>query len=295
MRLGGWILGTFVIAMVIPAVAQQQAAPVVAFEFDVASVRPFTPPSSGSIKELLPAPTRVLPGDRFETGRWLRSTIEFAYGFERQFGRVKGGGQILDEMFVISARGAAGSFAKPSPDRLEPVRHMVQRLLAERFNLQTHFEQEERRVLLLKRASPDLLGPALHPLSAGCANMAATFPEDIPPPDSKLPRCGWAMPAGTLTATGVTFRDFARDISVWLGQEVVDETGLTGVYAFQTTFDKGTVMLTLPRLPGVQASGNGELPSFKSALKSDLGLVLEEASRPVPVLVITHIDALREN
>lgn len=281
--------------VVATAHAQQQAPPAKAFEFDVASVR-FAPlPTSGQMSEMFPAPIRVLPGDRFETRRLLRSNIAFAYGFERPFEHVKGSDQIPNDIFAVSARGTPGSFAAPSRNGLQPVRHMVQRLLAERFNLEAHVEQEERRVLLLKRDSPTKLGRALRPLPNGCAHVAAAFPEDRPPDGSSLPRSAWAHINGTLTATG-TLHDLAIGMSGAMQQEVVDETGLTGVSLVAISFDPDTFLRLPPGLPRLAPAGHhSDLPGFKTVLKSDLGLVLEEASRTVPVLVITHIEPLREN
>ena len=288
--------GLVVASIVVVAIGRPVAQ--AADEFDVASVRLAPLRTSGELSDLLPSPIRILPGDRFETRRWLRSIVAFAYGFDRPWDRIKGGGPILDDIFAVSARGAAGSFAAASADGLQPVRHMVQRLLTERFKLEAHLEQEERQVLLLKRDSPTKLGPALRLLPDGCAGprpASPVFPEDIAPPNSKLPRCGWSMPGPTLTATGLTFSDFVREISVSMEREVVDETGLGGVYAFEITFDKDTLLRSLVRSPVYRAGQLSELPSFATALKSDLGLVLEPATRRVPVLVITHIEPLIEN
>ena len=179
---------------------------------------------------------------------------------------------------------------------------MVQRLLADRFNLQVHIEQEERRVLLLKRDSPTKLGPALRRVADGCTEATPTLPEDAPLPGSSQPRCMWAPATEkrrhgdrTLTATG-TFREFARNMSGSMQQEVVDETGLAGAYLFAITFDPETFLRLPPESLALQtprtACGSA---AFKTVLKSDLGLVLEEATRQVPVLVITHIESLREN
>lgn len=281
--------------LVSAAQAQKQAAPAGAFEFDVASVR-FAPlPTQGSMQDLLPSPIRVLPGDRFETRRFLRSIIAFAYGFERPFDHVKGSDPILNEIFAVSARGTPGSFAVASPDGLQPVRHMVQRLLTERFNLEAHVEQEPRHVLLLKRDSLSKLGPALRQPTAGCARVAAPFPEDRPPDGSKLPRCSWAHINGTLTATG-TLHDLAIGMSGAMQQEIIDETGLTGVYLVAISFDPDTFLRLPPGMPRLApAAQHSDLPGFETVLKSDLGLVLEKATRTVPVLVITHIEPLREN
>jgi uncharacterized protein (TIGR03435 family) len=172
---------------------------------------------------------------------------------------------------------------------------MVRRLVAERFNLEAHLEQEERRVLVLNRASPTAIGPALRALPKGCARLEATFPEDVTPADAGLPRCMWFPANGTLTATG-TFRDFARHIGNSMQREVVDETGLTGVYTFTTAFDPETLLRLPLAISRSSPSGRySELPSFKTILKDDLGLVLQEATRPVPVLVITHVEPLRAN
>jgi uncharacterized protein (TIGR03435 family) len=278
------------------AVAARQTPSVGAVEFDVASVRPAVPrPTFGPMETLLPKPVRVLHGDRFEApDTALASTVAFAYGLEGQFDRIKGGGPILNEFFTVFARGTPGSFAAPAHDGLQPVRYMVQHLLAERFGLVTRIEQEDRRVLLLTRASATAVGPALRPLPNGCARFP-TFPEDVPPEGSGIPRCTWLPDNGTLTATG-TFREFARSMSGSMQQEIVDETGLEGAYLFSIAFDPDTFLRPPPEIARLMPIGrHSDLPAFRTVLKSDLGLVLVEATRPVPVLVITHIEPLREN
>ena len=282
--------------------AQQQVVSAGAFEFDVASVRPVQLATGGHFLDLVPSGVRVLAGDRFETSQaGLRTLVAFAYGFDRTFDRIQGGGSLLYETFAVVARGPSGSCAASSPDELQPVRHMVQRLLADRFNLQVHIEQEERRVLLLKRDSPTKLGPALRWVADGCTEATPTLPEDAPLPGSSQPRCMWAPATDTLTGTGTltatgTFREFARNMSGSMQQEVVDETGLAGAYLFAITFDPETFLRLPPEVSRFRRPGqHADLPAFKTVLKSDLGLVLEEATRQVPVLVITHIESLREN
>ena len=107
------------------------------------------------------------------------------------------------------------------------------------------------------------------------------------------------MPEGTLSGAVSSIDDLARFLSTSL-QDAVDETGLTGAYTVETTFDKGTLMRFPANLPArfaalTDVSRYASLPPFITAFKDDLGLIVERAQRPVPIVVITHVGPLKEN
>jgi uncharacterized protein (TIGR03435 family) len=77
----------------------------------------------------------------------------------------------------------------------------------------------------------------------------------------------------------------------------VDKTGLKGGWDFTLSWSSGDHMPEFNSGGGSAQSENGDKPSepngalsFYDAVSKELGLKLEKAKRPVPVLVIDHID-----
>jgi len=140
---------------------------------------------------------------------------------------------------------------------------MVQALLAERFDLKTHTETRDLRILALIVAKSGLrMTPT--PLSAnqGTGNHGIYFanPHEV-------------------HATDCSLELFARVLSESTHHLVVDKTGLTAHYDFILRFaDENT-----PTDP------SSSEPSLYTALQEQLGLKLESTKAPMPVLVIDSI------
>jgi len=71
-------------------------------------------------------------------------------------------------------------------------------------------------------------------------------------------------------------------------QQLVDETGLKGAYDFTISFTPRSQLQSAA--PGGDASDPTGAISFFDALTRQLGLKLEMRKRPMPVLVIDHIE-----
>jgi len=98
---------------------------------------------------------------------------------------------------------------------------------------------------------------------------------------------------GKLTIVVNTMQEFANYLASATRENVFDETDLLGGYQFEVEFDPATLV----RIPGPWQDDpdRAHLPAFATVLRAELGLVLERAKRPVPMLVVTRIGALREN
>ena len=76
---------------------------------------------------------------------------------------------------------------------------------------------------------------------------------------------------------------------------VIDETGIQGGYDFTVTYNLPQA-LRQPQAPSGETPMSAEAPeptgilSFFDALKQQLGLKLEKQNRPVPMLVIDHVE-----
>jgi uncharacterized protein (TIGR03435 family) len=80
----------------------------------------------------------------------------------------------------------------------------------------------------------------------------------------------------------------ANSLAGWgaLGRTVVDRTGLTGTYDFRLDYIPQGSLDANPALSG---------PNFQQALLHQLGLRLVSRKAPVELIILDHIDPLKEN
>ncbi len=239
--------------------------------FDVASIRRNTSGDTGGSG--LAAPQ---PGGRYVgIGVTLRRLVEDAYEE-----RVIGGPEWADaDRFDVNAR-ADGD---PSPAQ---IRRMLRPLLAERFKLAVRAETREMPVYLLTLARAELRpDDTMRPSGAACAAEARTF---FPAASNGPPPCGdFRLGAGSLGARAMTMAGLARVLSGQTGRPVLDRTG-RGDAAFDLELEWSSGVGLAP--PPPDAAGAGDLRpdglSLFTALQEQLGLRLDPARGPVPVIVI---------
>jgi bla regulator protein BlaR1 len=204
---------------------------------------------------------------------------------------------ISTDSFVIQAK-AEGS---PTKDQM---RLMVQPLLADRFGLSAHYENQEVPVFTLVLNKPGRTGPKLRPHAEG-----TPCDVKVPSPENDVPfRPGPVFPticnavmlvpkpnhAMLLGSRNITIDAIAGALpSVErLGRPVVDETGLTG------TFDFTLEWMPEPdhaAAPGAPIPPDSEAPSFMGALNDQLGLKLRSGKASLPVLIVDHVERPSEN
>ena len=133
---------------------------------------------------------------------------------------------------------------------------MVQTLLADRFQLKLH--QEIRTLpaydLVLAKG-----GAKLQPTKSGDKSIGVS--------------------RKYFNGEGLTMTSIAEELSKITGRVVVDKTGLNGRYD-----------LKLRWTPDEAVAGDTDPPTLFTAIQEELGLRLESAKEPVPVLVIDHVD-----
>ena len=260
------------------AAAAQQPSP----SFEVASIRPNT---SGAAAMSV----RVGEGGRFmATNLPLRQLIRYAY--ELQDSELVGGSpEQLAERFDVTA----------TPPRASPVREvrlMVQSLLTTRFNLKLRSDTRELPVYYLEAARTDRRpGPQLRASAATCDVAAAG---DFGAANADPTRtCGYLGPApgaslasgrSMMALRGVTMAGFARLLEGPVRRRVINRTALAGV--FDGEFDFSAELGPPPPPPGSPDPLDRQaLPSLFTVLTEQLGLKLQAAIAPVPVLVIEHV------
>jgi uncharacterized protein (TIGR03435 family) len=215
------------------------------------------------------------PGGRYVAiGATLRRLAEEAYDLD-----VLGGPAWIDsERFDVNAK-AEG---EPTPAQ---IRAMLRPLLAERFRLAVHTDAREVPVYTLTLARTDRrIGEKLRQSDPKCAAEAQNyFPGALgfPPP------CGdYRLGGRSFVSRGMTMDGLARLLRVVAGRPVLNQTNLDGAFDVELEWSSDLGLAQLPR----DSAGAGELRpdgvSLFTALQEQLGLRLEAARAPVPVLII---------
>jgi uncharacterized protein (TIGR03435 family) len=172
------------------------------------------------------------------------------------------------------------------------LRLMVRSLLKERFNMTTHVEDRPVTAYSLLVADKPKLQPADPSHRSKCQDATAG-------PGQKDPREANPMLNVWKICQNVTMADFAEDLSVlapsYLRQPVVDATGLSGTYDLTLSWSNYTTVYASAQGDAgaggtLAASTPSGALSLYDALQKQLGLKLELRKRPMPVLVIDHID-----
>jgi bla regulator protein BlaR1 len=258
--------------------------------FEVATIKPWRRPASPPpTPDGVTAPVKVMkvsPGDagpppttdRLHMILPISILITSAYnlpaGSER---RIIGGPDWLRQdidQFEIQAKIEGSEYAamqKMTPaQQHERVALMEQSLLADRFKLKVHFETREMPVYALEAAKS---GAKLNPAKNEESSRISTLGN---------------QQGNEMTAVGVTLEQFV--LSPLLtgsagGRPVVNQTGLKGAFDFalKWTPDQLTASAAAKEL-------GADAPSFFTAIREQLGLLLVPSKAPVEVIVIDHIE-----
>lgn len=271
-----------------------------ALAFDVASVRPSKETKSSSNVPLGPGSVYsqshgILRANNFPVLTYL----VFAYkltDYQQEAIQSAAPGWVVSDRYSIEARTDKQDVTK------DELRSMMRTLLAERFKLAVHYENQRVRVFALVTAKTGEFGPKLRPHRIGSSCSSATLKStmadgrsmDLPlqPEKGGFPVvCNGilGLPASaedrySFGASDVPMKLIASALSSWgnLGRPVVDQTGLSGNYDF--------VMDYTPDPRPSYATVDSDGPGFQEALKTQLGLKLETERAPVEFLVLDHIE-----
>lgn len=245
---------------------------------------------------------RRQPGGRLVINNLsVRFLILNSYGLQPQ--QLIGGPDWIDSArYDINAQ-APGEFPIAEPGTVGAAQLMMQRMLAERFQLAVHTETRELPIYALTVARKDgRLGPRIRTAAIDCqavltaglkkAESGGGMPSAPQRPDGG-PGCGMRIGSGgQLTVGGTSMEALARILAVPVGRLVEDRTGLTGGFDFdlEYTVDPATVGAGAQLPPPV-----ANAPSIFTALEEQLGLKLEAIRAPVEVLVIDRVERPTED
>jgi uncharacterized protein (TIGR03435 family) len=261
-----------------PAIAQ--LLPPRASAFEVATIRPSAPDERMS--------HRLDPGGRLEMRAFpLKLLIATAWDldWDHMDERIAGAPKWIDsKRFDIVGKASAAPDAPRGTGFIdEDLQLMLRTLLTDRFGMSTHYEDRPVTAYTLTAIRPKLrkADPANR---TGCreAHAVAHDPRDLDPKLSRLIEC-----------RNITMAQFAQQLQTLDRVEasfnqVVDETGLEGSWDFDLSFTPRSQLQSAA--PGGDASDPTGAISFFDALTRQLGLKLEMRKRPMPVLVIDHIE-----
>lgn len=283
LRVAGAILLQLVI--VAPSVSAQTAAinygPTMVF--DVASIHEdaptenysasggFRPPTSGSFiaqsltfKELLLAAYHIRL-DQIVIGDKNQIVIS---------DKISGNSRFTIRASVDDAANAKLATLTPQQRKLEQ-QHMVQAMLADRFHLKTHWETRTASTydLVLFQAKSQLVQGTTQP-----AQWEKDQFRGRPVPSLS------EGPQG-LVAHGASMDELVEWLGSRIYRNVINKTGLTGVYSFQIPF-RGIFVTDLPP----DDTNPNSIPTLDVAFRNQLGLKINPSKGPVPYLVIDHVE-----
>lgn len=155
-------------------------------------------------------------------------------------------------------------------------KHMLQMLLADRFNLKVHQEVKELPAFALVVLKG---GSKIYPAKA----EEAPDEPGMPP----IYQRNYGIRGLEFIVKGATMESFAQVLEGQFQTPVSDKTGLVGTYDFTLQYH-GTET--------DDSTDDGNIwPPIRRAIQEQLGLKLERTKAPVTILVIDHIEKPSEN
>ena len=261
----------------------QTLPPVPPLQFDVATVKaskpdtPFTGKISGGLVDV--------------TGASLKFVIDYAWNLNPNSSEVPANApKWLDtDKFDITAKvltetSISGPKNTPAMNDQE-LRNMIQTFLADRFKMQSHIEERPITAYTLIAIKPKLR-PADPASRTRCA--------EGPGPDGKDPRNSSTVLNRLVTCQNMTLAQIGDELQNlapgYIYNQVLDATNIPGSWDFTLSFSSADQIKAAAASTDNGASDpNGALSIF-DAVSRQLGLKLEKQKRPVPILVIDHIE-----
>lgn len=269
---------------------------------DVAKILPPIPPPQFDVAVIKPGkPGGQLTG-RIDGGQvnvqsaTLKFLITFAWDLNPNDAEaIANAPKWLDsDRFDILAKASHDALGTVYQDRpqidQDDLRQMLRALLVDRFQMKIHTEDRPVSAYTLVAVSPKLR--KADPLSR-------TRCTEGPGPDGKDPRLTSPVLNRLLTCQNMTMAQIGDELqhvaAGYIYNPVLDGTGIKGSWDFTLSFSSAdkvkasTAGAAPPDGSSAASDPNGALSLF-DAVNRELGLKLEKQKRPLPVLVIDHME-----
>jgi uncharacterized protein (TIGR03435 family) len=260
--------------------------------FEVAVIKPSGPDPKTNF--------RIQPGGQADLqGVTLKVLIAFAWNFDLNTTEmIVGAPKFLESArFDIMAKASTDAAPGDAPFiDIDDFRLMLRALLVDRFKLATHMEDRPVTAYTLLAVKPKLK-------PADPANRTGW--REAPAPDGKDPRNANPTLSRLVTCQNMTMAQFADLLQKiapgYIRSPVLDTTGLEGAWDFTLSFSGVNLLQNGPGRGGDAGQPAGAVPaasepngavSLFDAVNKQLGLKLDMQKRPIPVLVIDHVEEM---
>jgi uncharacterized protein (TIGR03435 family) len=266
-----------------------KSLPSLATEFDVAEIKP-SPPGQQSGQPEIKNGRFILPGIT------LQNMIVIAWG-ANPFGEIIGAPKWLEtDKFDVIAKAPEGvalgdltpTAGRGIPINIDALQPMIRNLLIEKFQLKVHMEDRPKTAYTLVAVKPKI---------QKADPNGRTKCTEGPGPDGKDPRKANPVLGRLVTCTNMSMAQFGKllqDVAPgYIHDDILDATGLEGNFDFTLSFSpagagNGGGGDGAPA--GASATDPNGALSLLDALPKQLGLKLESQKRPLPTLVIDHVE-----
>jgi uncharacterized protein (TIGR03435 family) len=268
---------------------------------DLAKILPPLPPLQVDVATVKPAK----PDERMNLmfngtqlavqGSTLKLMIYWAWDLNMADDQVLvGAPKWLDsDRFDIVAKMATDNdnIAQQIPRDIDEIRKVLRDLLIDRFEIKTHTEDRLIGAFTLVATNPKLkrADPTSHVRCGSTPNSGDKDPRLADPALDQLVVCQNM----TMAQIAEKFQDLDPG---YINSDVKDATGIKGSWDFTLAYSSSWVtgaggggLFPAPQPPATGSDPNGAI-SFFDAVNKQLGLKLEKTKRPLPVLVIDHVD-----
>ena len=268
-------------------------------EFDVAELKP-SPPGTGDGKGGGQQP-EIKNGRLIIPGINLKGLIQAAWDLSGDDTLIGAPKWLDTARYDLIAKAPAGvaigdlSFqsSKSMPINIDALRPMLRSLMADRFKLVVHTEQRPMSAYTLVAVKPKM---------QKADPTTRTKWSDAPAADSNNSKDAKNTLGRLVTCQNMTMAQFAQLLPEiapgYIRTDVLDSTGLDGGWTFTVSFSPAGALQGGGRGgDGPPGAGDGTAAadptgalSLLDALQKQVGLKLEMTKRPMPVLVIDHIE-----
>ncbi|HTW67191.1 MAG TPA: TIGR03435 family protein [Bryobacteraceae bacterium] len=235
--------------------------------FEVATIKPSDPSRPGQIVALRGV-------EVITTNTTVHDLINLAYWLHP---KQVTGGPAWTESQKYDMTGKPDAPGQPNVDQMKL---MIQKLLADRFQLKFHWEKRD--------------------LSVYAVTIAKSGTKIVKSQDDPKGYPGWNF-GRAASGTALTFRNSPMSqvtaiLQNFLDKPVVDQTGLSARYDFTVTFTlDASQAVRLGGAPPPVANNPDAAPDLFAAFQQQLGLKLESTKAPVDVMVIDKVERPSEN